>query len=73
MNGRWVEFRDGRQHFVAGQGGKGYQPAYAACGHVEVMSGEARAGPRINWWSPAAARDKGGLARMTLLGLEGKA
>ena len=30
-------------------------------------------GPRINWWSPAAARDKGGLARMTLLGLEGKA
>ena len=44
MNGRWVEFRDGRQHFVAGHGGKGYQPAYAACGHVEVMSGEARAG-----------------------------
>lgn len=30
-------------------------------------------GPRINWWSPAAARDKGGMARMVLLGLEGKA
>ena len=30
-------------------------------------------GPRINWWSPAAARDKGGVARMALLGLEGKA
>ncbi len=44
MNGRWVVFRDGRQHFVAGQAGKGSQPAYAACGHVEVMSGDARAG-----------------------------
>jgi len=30
-------------------------------------------GPRVNWWSPAAARDKGGVARMALLGLEGKA
>ena len=27
-------------------------------------------GPRINWWSPAAARDKGGMARMVLMGLE---
>ena len=30
-------------------------------------------GPRINWWSPAAARDKGGMARMVLMGLEAKA
>ena len=29
-------------------------------------------GPRINWWSPAAARDKGGMARMVLMGLESK-
>ena len=30
-------------------------------------------GPRVNWWSPAAARDKGGMARMVLMGLEAKA
>ena len=29
-------------------------------------------GPRVNWWSPAAARDKGGMARMVLMGLESK-
>lgn len=30
-------------------------------------------GPRVNWWSPAAVRDKGGMARMALMGLEAKA
>lgn len=38
MNGRWVVFRDGRQHFVEGEAGKGLQPAYAACGRVEVVA-----------------------------------
>ena len=43
MNGRWVVFRDGRQHFVEGEAGKGLQPSYAACGKVEVVAGDARA------------------------------
>ena len=42
MIGRWVEFRDGRKHYVGGAAGKGLQPAYAACGHVDVVEGDAR-------------------------------
>lgn len=43
MNGRWVEFLDGRKHYVDGPAGHGLQPAYAACGKAEVVAGDARA------------------------------
>ena len=40
MIGRWVKFCDGRQHHVTGPEGKGLQPAYAACGLVDVVKGD---------------------------------
>lgn len=44
MIGRWVTFGDGRQHHVTGPEGKGLQPAYAACGLVDVVKGDEKPG-----------------------------